>query len=553
MFPGKLQQYVLRELLYVAVLSLIALTSIIFVGMSASLVQGGLSVIQLADVIPYVVALSLPYALPSALLLASVFVFGRLGAQNELSAMRSSGVNLNYIIFPALAIGLLVSIGSFGLNHYLLPWSVTRVSQMRNQIIAHAAGQVGRKPDERYELGDYTMYIGGVDAASKLWKNVALIQFSGDVPAKVLIAQRAACTVDEGKSVAKVTLYTGTVIQPRLSTGETRPPIGFKTMALEMDLTRQSKTTLDKPGFMTLTELIAAIDNRRAAVAKLRQEEPGYAQIKHPRGPRLITDAAQKKLYREINSLVAIRDDRQKQYDKAHTALDQAQGALASARTARDAAAQRQKEIEKELTELKPIYEQALADLRPPAGEKVSKDPVQQEVARLGDRVKQLTTRLADANLEAARTAQALDLCTQQVEERTRDWTREQAALAAAQKEVQALTDTYDSGRSKVANLRTLESRYRAETEFHFRNAGALTCFVFMLVGIPLGIISRHGNIITAFVISFSLLLVVYYPLTAIMNMLAQDGYLWPWLLQWFPNTMIAILGAVLLVAGVRR
>ena len=91
LIPTMLQRYVLREMLRVALLSALALTAIIFVGMSVSRVQQGLNVVQLRGLIPYIAAFSLPYALPTALLVASVFVFGRLSGANELTAVASSG------------------------------------------------------------------------------------------------------------------------------------------------------------------------------------------------------------------------------------------------------------------------------------------------------------------------------------------------------------------------------------------------------------------------------------------------------------------------------
>jgi Predicted permeases len=50
--------------------------------------------------------------IPVAMLLASLFVTARLSTQNELTAMKSSGVSLYRIMAPYIVVALLVSIAS---------------------------------------------------------------------------------------------------------------------------------------------------------------------------------------------------------------------------------------------------------------------------------------------------------------------------------------------------------------------------------------------------------------------------------------------------------
>ena len=92
-----------------------------------------------------------------------------------------------------------------------------------------------------------------------------------------------------------------------------------------------------------------------------------------------------------------------------------------------------------------------------------------------------------------------------------------------------------------------------AQCEFHFRNAGAATCFIFMLVGIPLGILSRRGSFIVALAISFCTVLFIHYPLIMIGETLATDGYLAPWIAEWMANGALGCIGLGLLIWGVKR
>ena len=64
------------------------------------LVGKGLEFTQIAELIFYASARFVPVALPIAMLLSSVMVFGKLGENYELAALKASGISLFRILFP---------------------------------------------------------------------------------------------------------------------------------------------------------------------------------------------------------------------------------------------------------------------------------------------------------------------------------------------------------------------------------------------------------------------------------------------------------------------
>jgi len=60
---------------------------------------------------------------PVAMLLAALFVTGRMSNQNELAAMKSSGVSLYRMMVPFLAISLLISLVSIYFNGWIVPYA----------------------------------------------------------------------------------------------------------------------------------------------------------------------------------------------------------------------------------------------------------------------------------------------------------------------------------------------------------------------------------------------------------------------------------------------
>jgi len=61
--------------------------------------------------------------IPVAMLMAALFVTGRMASQNELAAMKSSGVSLARTLVPFLLVALLVSLASIYFNGWVVPYA----------------------------------------------------------------------------------------------------------------------------------------------------------------------------------------------------------------------------------------------------------------------------------------------------------------------------------------------------------------------------------------------------------------------------------------------
>ena len=85
------------------------------------LVGKGLEFTQIAELLFYASARFVPIALPIAILLASVMVFGKLGENYELVALNASGISLLKILFPLTLFVVIIAYGSFLFSNYVMP------------------------------------------------------------------------------------------------------------------------------------------------------------------------------------------------------------------------------------------------------------------------------------------------------------------------------------------------------------------------------------------------------------------------------------------------
>lgn len=83
----------------------------------------GLDTVTVLKIFAYASISLMVLAMPVAVLLSSLFTTGNFGENYELAAMRSAGMSLPRILRPMVLATVLVSMISFGLSSYVVPWA----------------------------------------------------------------------------------------------------------------------------------------------------------------------------------------------------------------------------------------------------------------------------------------------------------------------------------------------------------------------------------------------------------------------------------------------
>ena len=83
----------------------------------------GLDVIVIVELLFYISASLIPLALPLAILLSSIMTFGNLAENNELTALKASGLSLYRILRPLTGIVLIIAVFTFYFANYVIPVS----------------------------------------------------------------------------------------------------------------------------------------------------------------------------------------------------------------------------------------------------------------------------------------------------------------------------------------------------------------------------------------------------------------------------------------------
>lgn len=153
-----LQRYVFRETFKVFILAAVALTLVLSLGSILRPVQEyGAGPRQVVHLMGYSLPITLTFVLPMAALFATSLVYGRFASDNELDACRASGISLQTLVYPGLALAIMVATANLILSFYVVPAFVLRAEKSlkadAKQILfrnIQRRGYYKVPPDEHY-------------------------------------------------------------------------------------------------------------------------------------------------------------------------------------------------------------------------------------------------------------------------------------------------------------------------------------------------------------------------------------------------------------------
>ena len=125
-----LHKYIFRELLRIFILAVVALTLMLSLGSILQPVQEyGVGPRQVIHFMGYFLPITLTFVLPMAALFACSLVYGRFAGDSELDACRASGISLIRLVYPGLALAIMVTTANLLLSFYVMPVFVHRAEK----------------------------------------------------------------------------------------------------------------------------------------------------------------------------------------------------------------------------------------------------------------------------------------------------------------------------------------------------------------------------------------------------------------------------------------
>jgi lipopolysaccharide export system permease protein len=154
--------------------------------------------------VPYVIS----YALPLGLLIGVLAVFGRLSAQNEITAMKASGLSLYSIASPVLLLAFIGSILALGINFYYAPVAKAAYRQSVKNVLRENPLQFIEPHTFIKDFPGYVIYASERDG--NYLRNFWIWELNPDKQASIFIkAESGEVTYDEKTDALVLDLEQG--------------------------------------------------------------------------------------------------------------------------------------------------------------------------------------------------------------------------------------------------------------------------------------------------------------------------------------------------------
>ena len=155
----------------------------------------------------------LPLALPLATLLSSVMTLGQMGDNNELMAIKSSGVSLSRVMLPLIITSFFISIGAFFVGNNLVPKATNRIYTLRDDI-GKTKNEIKIPAGTFYDgIDGYILRTETQDPNGMMHGVMVYDHTSGKGNTSLTIADSAIIKMSENKDYLTFTLYNGSNYQ----------------------------------------------------------------------------------------------------------------------------------------------------------------------------------------------------------------------------------------------------------------------------------------------------------------------------------------------------
>jgi lipopolysaccharide export system permease protein len=252
-----LRSYILREIAVPFILALAVLTCVFLLGnlvrLTDLVINKGVSLSTMGRIFILYIPVLLGYTLPIASLIAVITTFSQLSSDNEILAMRASGIHLGRLLFPLFIIGVILSLILIILNERIIPYAHY---EQRNML-----KNLGK--DNPTALLEPGMFIDAFDGqvvfihrieGNKMY-NVTIYQPQEGRPTRTIVAKQGEFTPVPDADQIKLKLIDGTSDEPNLENPDNFYKLNFKTYFMTLDMTEKKIKVQKKPKSMTLKEL----------------------------------------------------------------------------------------------------------------------------------------------------------------------------------------------------------------------------------------------------------------------------------------------------------
>jgi lipopolysaccharide export system permease protein len=181
--------------------------------------------------LPLTIALSLPMAV----LVATLYAFSRLASENEITAMKASGVSLRNVLTPVMWAAAFVTLFMVGFNDQILPRANHRLRTLQGDI-AQKKPTFALREQVINEVSPGKLYLraGRLSQTTNVMRDITIFDVGDYTRRRTIYADSGNMAVSPDQADLLLTLYSGTVQDVPIQKPQELQRLYFKTQLIRV-------------------------------------------------------------------------------------------------------------------------------------------------------------------------------------------------------------------------------------------------------------------------------------------------------------------------------
>lgn len=253
--------YLFKEILTPFILTTVALAFILLMDkilrLTELVVSKGVAVGVVTKLFLYLFPSLLIYIIPVAVLLSVLIAFGRLSSDQEIIALKASGVSLYQLLPPVAMFALVTFILSGAMSLYLVPMGNTSFKNLLFQITRSKASLGIKERIFNEDFQGLTIYVNKMSIEGQAMEGVMVSDQRDPKEANIIVANRGYLISNPNDLTLTLRLEKGSIHRTSKNL-QSYQKLDFLSYGLNLDLDAVLTDTARKKGFgeMGLDELL---------------------------------------------------------------------------------------------------------------------------------------------------------------------------------------------------------------------------------------------------------------------------------------------------------
>jgi len=210
-----ISKYIFKETSGVFFIILFVLTFVLVMGNILQImdlyVNKGIRFFSILKLFLYLLPSLLVFTVPISLLIAVLIAMGRFSADNEHTALRSSGLSLLQIYYPIGVASLIAFIFTFVFSYYLVPHSYASTKQVLFEIALQNASVGIKEKVFNDDFKDLLLYADRISSDSHYMEGVLVSDNRIADQPNTILARRASLISNRKLRIIKISLEDGSI------------------------------------------------------------------------------------------------------------------------------------------------------------------------------------------------------------------------------------------------------------------------------------------------------------------------------------------------------